>query len=357
MQNGEPLTDLWCQELARAATHTSLGDPPMQGLIELRQAVASHLSERRGIVADPADIVIVAGTQQALSLAARVLLDEGTPAVIEDPGYFGARWVLQAHGAILAPVPVNRAGMVIDRLPQQRFGLIYTTPAHQFPPGVALSPRRRADLLRYAHRHATWIVEDDDDGEISFDGPAIAPLRALDGGERVTHVGSFSKVLAPSLRLANAAVPRALRDDFVSAKTLCDLGCSAIQQAALAYLLQSGEFMRHLRRVVRALQARRNAVVLDLQRHAAAHFRVEVPPTGMPLVASLHPGSRLNLTSLIRIAAATGVGLHLIGVHSMAAKPPAGLLLGYTGLSPAEIGIACRLLGPCIERAVAGGDA
>jgi GntR family transcriptional regulator / MocR family aminotransferase len=362
LQYGEPLTDpllpdLWRRELARAAAYTSLGYPPMQGLIDLRQAVASYLSERRGIVADPADIVIVAGTQQALSLAARVLLDEGTPAVIEDPGYFGARWVLQAHGAVVVPVPTDRSGLVIDRLPQQRPGLIYTTPAHQFPLGVVLSPRRRAGLLRYAHRHATWIVEDDYDGEISFDGQAAAPLRALDGGERVIHVGSFSKVLAPSLRLAYVVVPRALRDDFVSAKLLCDLGCSAIEQAALAHFLQNGGFTRHLRRVVRALLARRNALVAGLQRHAAMHFRIEVPATGMHLVAWQLASSRLKLPSLIRIAAGSGVGLHSIGAHSMAPKPPAGLMLGYAGLSPSEIGMACRLLGPCIERAAAEGDA
>ena len=142
-----------------------------------------------------------------------------------------------------------------------------------------------------------------------------------------------------------------------SAELLCDLGCSAIEQAALAHFLQSGGFARHLRRVVRALRARRNALVAGLQRHAAVHLRVEVPATGMHLVARQLPSSRLHLPSLIRIAASSGVGLHPIGAHSMAAKPPAGLMLGYAGLSPAEIGMACRLLGPCIERAVAEGDA
>jgi GntR family transcriptional regulator / MocR family aminotransferase len=360
LQYGEPLTDVllpdvWKRELARAASYTRLGYPPMQGLPELRQAVARYLHERRGIVAEADDIVIVAGTQQALSLAARVLLDEGAAAVMEDPGYFAARWALAAHGATLIPVPVDRGGLVVERLPEQRPGLIYVTPTHQFPLGVALAARRRAELLRYAKAQRTWIVEDDYDGELNFDGPAVRPLRAMAGGEQVIHVGSFSKVLAPSLRLAYLVAPRALRDDFVSAKLLCDLGCSAIEQAALAGLLTSGGFERHLRRVVRALRSRRNALVAGLRRHAAPHLRFDVPTTGMHLVAWQAASSRLHLPTLIRVAAGSGIGLHPLGPHAWAHEAAPALLLGYAGLSAAEITLACRLLGPCIEQALREG--
>lgn len=286
-----------------------------------------------------------------------MLLDEGAPAVIEDPGYFAARWALAAHGAQLIPVPVDRAGLVTERLPEQRPGLIYTTPAHQFPLGVALSARRRVELLRYARAQRTWIVEDDYDGELSFDGPATPPLRAMVGGEQVIHVGSFSKVLAPSLRLAYLVAPRALRDDFVSAKLLCDLGCSAIEQAALAHLLASGGFERHLRRVVRALRSRRNALVAGLRRHTGSHFRFEVPTTGMHLVAWQAASSRLHLPTLMRIAAGSGIGLHPLGPHAWAHEVAPALLLGYAGLSAAEITLACRLLAPCLERATREGPA
>jgi len=361
LQYGEPLADAllpdtWRRELARAAAYTSLGYPPMQGLPELRLEVARWLRERRGIDADADDIVIVAGAQQALSLAARVLLDEDDTAVIEDPGYFGARWALQAHGARLVAVPVDGGGLVTDALPQARPGLIYVTPTHQFPLGVTLSARRRGELLRYANHHGTWIVEDDYDGELSYDGPPALPLRALpESADHVIHVGSFSKLIAPSLRLAYLVAPRELRGDFVSAKLLCDLGCSAIEQAALAGFMRSGAFARHLRRVVRALRARRNALITGLARHAAPHLRVEKPGSGMHLVAWTTPGSRLHLPSLVRLAADTGVGLHPVMPHYMAQRAPPGLLLGYAGLSVAEIGLACRLLGPCIEQAARTG--
>jgi GntR family transcriptional regulator/MocR family aminotransferase len=362
LQYGEALADTllpdtWRRELARAAAYTSLGYPPMQGLPELRLEVARWLRERRGIHADPEDIVIVSGTQQALSLAARVLLDEGDSAVIEDPGYFGARWALQAHGARLVAVPVDRSGLMTEHLPNTRPGLIVVTPTHQFPLGVTLAAQRRSELLCYARRQDSWIVEDDYDGELSYDGPPVAPLRAIpEGSERVIHVGSFSKLIAPSLRLAYLVAPRALRSDFVSAKLLCDLGCSAIEQAALAGFMRSGAFARHLRRVVRALRARREALTAGLARHAAPHLTVDKPGSGMHLVAWTEPGSRLHVPSLIRLAAAAGVGLHPVMPHYVAHRAPPGLLLGYAGLSAAEIRAACRVLGPCIEQALLGGE-
>ncbi len=354
LQYGEPLTDqllpdLWRRELARAAAYTSLGYPFAQGLPELRQQIAGYLAQRRGIEAAPDDVIIVSGTQQALSLAARVLLDPGDPAVIEDPGYFGAGWILHAHGARIVPVPVDRNGLVTDSLPARRPGLVYTTPAHQFPLGVVMSQRRRGELMRYARRHDTWILEDHYDGEVSFDGPPSPPLRAADVHERVIHIGTFSKVLAPSLRLAYLVAPHALRRDFIVAKRLCDMGCSAIEQAALAHFLASGGFQRHLRRVTRTLRARRNALMAGLRQHAGAHFSFDAPTAGMHLVALRSPRSTLDLDELIRCAAAAGVGLHPLAPHYLAESGPAGLLLGYAGMAPAEIDMACRILGTCVQ--------
>ncbi len=355
LQYGEPLTDallpdVWRRELARAAAYTALGYPLSQGLPELRSEVAAYLRRRRGMSVTPEDIVIVAGTQQALSLAARVLLDEGDSAVMEDPGYFAARWVLQAHGARVVPVPVDHSGLITDKLPARRPGLIYTTPAHQFPLGAVMSQRRRTDLLRYARRTETWIVEDDYDGEVSFDAPQPAPpLYTMDSGDRVIHVGSFSKVLAPSLRLAYVVAPKALQNDFTMAKRLCDFGCSAIEQASLAHLLKSGGFHRHLRRVIQALRERRDALIDGLEQYGRGHFSFETPSSGMHLVAWRAPKSRLDLDLLVRRCAEVGVGLHPLHRHYMAGPRPAALLMGYAGLSATEIEMACRLLGSCLE--------
>lgn len=353
LQYGEPLTDqllpdVWRRELTRAAAYTSLGYPMSQGLPELREQIAVYLGRRRGIVTSPDDVIIVAGTQQAVSLTARVLLDPGDSAVIEEPGYFGARWALRAHGARLVPVPVDRNGLVTEQLPTRRPGLVYTTPAHQFPLGFAMSQRRRGELLRYAKRHDTWIMEDDYDGEVSFDAPPSTPLKAIDP-QRVIHVGTFSKVLAPSLRMGYLVAPKALREDFIVAKLLSDMGCSAIEQAALAHLLASGGFQRHLRRVIRSLRARRNALMAGLTRHGRGHFTFDEPTAGMHLVATQSPRSKLNLTELIRACADVGLGLYPLAPHYLAERSPPGLLLGYAGMSTAEIDMACRLLGSCLR--------
>jgi GntR family transcriptional regulator / MocR family aminotransferase len=357
LQYGEPLTDqllpdLWRRELARAAAYTSLGYPVAQGLLDLREQIARYLARRRGIATTADDVIIVSGTQQALSLATRVLLDPGDSAVIEDPGYFGACWAVHAHGARIVPVPVDRHGLVTDGLPARRPGLIYTTPSHQFPLGFVMSKRRRDELLRYARRLDTWILEDDYDVEVSFDAPPSLPLRAADTDDRVIHIGTFSKILAPSLRLAYLVAPRSLRSDFIAAKRLCDMGCSAIEQAALAHFLASGGFQHHLRRVTRALRARRNALIAGLSQQTGHHFSFDAPTAGMHLVAMLSPRSTLDLDELIRAAAKAGVGLYPLAPHYLAKKGPPGLLLGYAGMAPAEIDRACRILGTCVQAGV-----
>lgn len=354
LQYGEPyadalLPDQWRKELARAALYTDLGYPPMSGLPALKQAVCDHLRSRRAVLASPDDILIVAGTQQALSLSARVLLDEGDSAVIEEPGYFSARHALIAHGARLVGVPVDKAGLVTDLLPERRPGLVYVTPSHQFPLGAVMSQRRRAELLRYAARHDTWIIEDDYDAEIRYDGRQVAALRSMDRHDRVIFVGSFSKVLAPSMRLAYMVVPRALRGDFITAKRLCDMGCPAIEQTALAHFMANGGFERHVRRVVRSLRARRNALFAALKQHATGWIELQDSHAGMHVVAWLQGRAATRQDELLQSAHALGLGLHPLAPHYLQPPRQAGLLFGFAALSPGEIDLAGRLLGRVLE--------
>jgi GntR family transcriptional regulator/MocR family aminotransferase len=354
LQYGEPyadalLPDQWRKELARAALYTDLGYPPMSGLPVLKQAVCEHLRRRRALLVAPEDILIVAGTQQALSLAARVLLNEGDSAVIEEPGYFSARHTLVAHGARLASVPVDASGLVTDLLPERRPGLVYVTPSHQFPLGAVMSQKRRAELLRYAARHDTWLIEDDYDAEIRYDGRQIAPLRAMDRQDRVIFVGSFSKVLAPSMRLAYMVMPRALRDDFITAKRLCDMGCPAIEQTALAHFMANGGFERHVRRVVRTLRSRRNALFATLAQHAAGRIELQDSHAGMHVVAWLQGRAAARQDALIESARGLGVGLHSLAPHYQQPLRQAGLLLGFAALSPGEIEAAGKLLGRALD--------
>jgi GntR family transcriptional regulator/MocR family aminotransferase len=311
--------------------------------------VCEYLRTRRAVVATPDDVIIVAGTQQGLSLAARVLLNEGDTAAVEEPGYFSVRQTLHAHGARVVGVPVDRHGLVTEQLPDRRPGLVFVTPSNQFPLGAVMSQRRRQELLRYADHHDTWIVEDDYDAEIRYDGRQVAALRSIDKGDRVVFTGSFSKVLSPSLRLAYMVAPRALRQDFANAKRLADMGCPAIEQAALAHFMSSGGFERHLRRVVRALRARRNALVNTLRQHADDALELQDGHAGMHLVGWLKGRAAAQAPTLVTHAASLGLGLHPLSDHFMVPPRTPALLFGFAALSPSEIEAAGRLLGRALE--------
>jgi len=353
---GEPLIDpplagAWRRELACAVGGAHWGYPPAAGLRALRQAIAQYLARRRGVVCDADDVVVVSGTQQAVSLLARVLLDEGALVAIEDPGYELTSRTLQAHGARLLPVKVDAEGLRVQALPRSRpVRLVQVSPSHQFPSGATMSLARRLALLDYAAERGCWVLEDDYDGEFRYDGAAIPALRSLDLRERVLYVGSFSKVLFPGLRLGYVVCPSGLRDDLIGAKRNDDLGCSSLEQAALAALMQSGAFDRHLRHAAAELRRRRSALLEGLRRHCAAHLVVNDSQAGMHLVGWLPGWSARRIEALATLAAGRGLGLHPIGPHYRRQPAPQGLLLGYAALSAKQLQAATALLGECLDQ-------
>jgi GntR family transcriptional regulator/MocR family aminotransferase len=354
LQYGEPLTNpalttAWRRELARAAAYTEPEYPASRGLPALRVAVCDYLARRRGVQAQPEDVLIVNGSQQALSLAARVLLDEGDMVVLEEPRYFGARWVFQSHGARIVGVPVDADGLVCQKLPKRAPSLIFVTPSHQFPTGSVMSLQRRLSLLRYAETHRSWIFEDDYDGEFRYDTRPIAALRSLDQGDRVIYVGTFSKALFPALRLGYMVLPSALRTDFVLAKRISDLGSSAVEQAALASFIGNGGFERHLRQSAKTLQIRRAALLSGLSSHAGDRIEVVGAEAGMHLVGWLRHCTQAQFGRLIALASERGLGLHPIAPYYMHPPDRPGLLIGYAGLSVSEIREATRLLGQGLD--------
>lgn len=354
MSYGEPainpmLSSAWARELARAAAYMPTTCTESQGLFALRQQVCDYLARRRGMQTRPEQVLIVSGAQQAFSLTARVLLDEGDSVVLEEPHYFGAYQTLVAHGARVCGVRTDDDGLVCDELPAAAPSLVCVTPSHQFPTGAVMSLPRRLELLRYADAKQCWILEDDYDGEFRYDAHPLAALRSLDQADRVIYVGTFSKVLFGGLRLAYMVLPVALRDDFVTAKFLDDFSCPAFEQAALARYMENGGFERHLRVVRKELKVRRQELLDGLRQHAGERLEIVDSPAGMHVVAWLRDYDQARAEALLELAHTRGLGMYTMAAHYL--QPPArqGLLLGYCGLSGGGLRDATRLLGACMD--------
>jgi GntR family transcriptional regulator/MocR family aminotransferase len=354
LQCGEPILNVrlfnsWRSKVGAAALRTPPGYPPAAGLPALRSAICDYLARRRGFVCNAEDVIVVSGTQQAISVVLRTVLDEGETAIIEDPNYWLARQALIAHGARLVRVPTDEEGLITSELPTRGARLAYVTPSHQFPTGAVMSLARRSELLQAAARHGTWIVEDDYDGEFRDESRPLPALRALDGGERVIYIGTFSKSMFPSLRLGYLVCPQSLRDDLLATKRLDDCGCPAIEQTALATFMQGRQFEKHLRHSAVELSRRRDALLEGLNRHAAEYVEVSESRAAMHFVAWLPRLTYTQLDQLIRLADTRGVAIQ--PVHPCYFEPPPvpGLLLGFAGLSCNQIGAATELLGRCLR--------
>ncbi len=355
LQYGLPMTNpqlasAWRRELNFAAAHAQTDYPDPQGLLALRQQVCAYLARRRGIVTSPDEVLIVSGTQQAFALCADVLLDDGDCIVLENPHYQGARQLFQSRGARVRTCPVDTEGMVVDLLPRRRaVRMALVTPSHQFPTGAVLSLARRMQLLDWAQRSGCWLIEDDYDGEFRYQARPLAALKSLDRADRVIYIGTFSKVLFPSLRLGYVVLPPGLRQAFVAAKWLNDRGCPAIEQDALARLIQSGAFERHLRRAARALKARRATLLNELLRHAGDAVFVADSNAGMHIVAWLTRHNHAQAQALVERANERGLGLYLVAPYCLEPLSRPGLLLGYADMPPADLRAAMRILGDCLR--------
>jgi len=343
------VTSAWARELSHAALYTSPGYPTAQGWPALRENICDYLARRRGILAQPEDILIVGGTQQAMALTARVLLDEGDEVAIEDPQYSAVRTVLKVHGAQLVPVAVDEQGLKVEMLPARPPRLVCVSPSHQFPIGSVLSLSRRLALLDYARRHQCWIFEDDYDGEFRYDAKPIAALRSLDESGHVIYIGTFSKALFPSLRLGYIVMPAQLRADFVMAKWLDDFGAPTVEQAALANFMANGGFERHLRRTAKTLKERRTALIDGLRRLAGDRIEMADSHAGMHLVAWLRGKSQQQGEDFA--AHARTLDLELSTISQFYIDPPdrAGLLLGFASMSVSEIEQALVRFARCLD--------
>lgn len=331
---------------ARGASLDSLGYGPPEGHAPLRETLAAYLRRARGVTCDREQIVVVNGSQQALDLVARVLLDAGDRVVIEDPQYQGARRVFLAAGARLIPAPVDADGLDVARLPRggPPARLAYVTPSHQFPTGVVMSLGRRLALLDWARRAGAHVVEDDYDSEYRYEGRPIEAVQGLDRGGRVIYVGTLSKVLFPALRLGYLVLPPFLVEPFRAAKWATDRHTGTLEQEALADFIRDGHFERHLRRSRARYAARRAALLEALAAHLGDRAEVVGANAGVHLLVWLPGVTPGALDRLVRRAAAAGVGVYPIAPYYLRPPGRAGLLLGYAALGEAEIRAGIRRL-------------
>jgi GntR family transcriptional regulator/MocR family aminotransferase len=317
--------------ILRRTTRLSYGDP--RGAATLRAAVQGYLWRARGINCTPDQIVIVNGSQQGLDLCARLLLDPGDPFVIENPGYLLARQAFTAAGGIAVPIRVDGDGLRTDSLPSAR--LAYVTPSHQFPLGSVLAVARRRALLAWAARTGAYIVEDDYDGEYRHDIAPIPPLQTLDAVS-VIYVGTLSKTLSPTLRLGYLVVPTTLCRAFSEAKRLTDRHTPLLEQEALADLLASGVYERHVRSIRRKNTERRAVLLQALADNLGSSVTVAGADTGLHVVIWIDGIAADSEPAILAAARAAGIGLYPISsLYDPTELRPAaaGFILGYAGLN------------------------
>jgi GntR family transcriptional regulator/MocR family aminotransferase len=342
---------VWCRLLGARARHATVPDldyGPPAGRWELREAVARRLRRLRGVDADPERIVIVNGTQQALDLICRVLLNPGDRVLIEEPHYTGARCAFMAAGAELVTSAVDENGIQVPKATRTKRSkpsvrLAYVTPSHQFPTGVVLPITRRLELLDWASRVGAFIFEDDYDSEYRYDGPPLQALAGLDREGRVIYAGTFSKILFPALRLGYLVLPECLVEAVAAVKGIGDAGTATLEQLALADFMGMGHFDRHLRRTNASNAARRHALVAAVGEEFGDRAKVCGANTGLHLLVWLKGRDGGMIADAHSKAESSGVGLYT--VDSFYIRPPkrTGIVLGYAPLQEREIrkGIRC----------------
>jgi GntR family transcriptional regulator / MocR family aminotransferase len=345
--------ELWGRLLARYCRKASAdiavhGDPA--GLRRLREAIASYAGVARGVRCHADQVIIVNGSQQAIDIAARVLADPGDVAIMEDPGYVGARSALQAAGVKLVPVKVGKEGLRVDLLAKRNLKakLTYVTPSHQFPLGVVLSLANRLELLEWASHNSAWILEDDFDSEYRYESKPIPALQGLDRNGRVIYFGTFSKVLFPSLRLGYLIVPDDLLDSFVAARWISDRCSPLVEQSALADFISEGHLASHIRRMRALYMERRSVMVETIRKEFGDLLESWDTEAGMHTIAWLP--ADLEDTRVAAEAAAAGLNVGAVSDFALRPLSRGGLLLGFAAFPPAAIRKGLRELASIVKK-------
>ncbi|MCF4166635.1 PLP-dependent aminotransferase family protein [Zavarzinia compransoris] len=337
---------LWSRLMARRLRQSSralLGFEHAAGWPPLREAIARHVAASRGIAIEPERVLVTTGSQGALDFLARLLADAGEQVWIEDPGYLGARGAFTAAGLDLVPVPVDGEGIVVAaglaRAPSPR--LVYVTPSHQYPTGVAMSLPRRLELLRAAEAADAWVIEDDYDGEFRFEGPPLAPLHGLAPRGRVIHVGTFGKSFAPALRIGYALLPPMLVEPAAIAIRHTGQVPPLLLQATLADFMMEGHFAAHLGRLSSLYRERRAALIAACERDLSDYGSLLPAEVGIQLAFRL---AGMDDAAAARAALRAGIVAPALSRTALETRDVSGLQLGFAAVEAAAIGPAVARL-------------
>jgi GntR family transcriptional regulator/MocR family aminotransferase len=343
---------VWSSLLSRHSRNSTremmaYGDP--MGYAPFREAIAEYLGASRAVRCNASQIIVVPGSQLGLQVSARALLDLDDPVWIEEPGYPGAQQALTMAGARLVPVPIDRDGLDVKegirRCRNAR--AVYITPSHQYPMGATMSASRRMQLLNWAARNGSWIIEDDYDSEYRFGSHPVASLQGMDADARVIYIGTLSKVLFPALRLGYVVVPKDLVRAFYSAREATDIFSPTLYQAALTDFIKEGHFARHIRRMRVLYLERRKALGEAIRKHLGEQLEVVNAEAGMHLVALLPPG--VNDRTVSRKAAEAGISVIPLSSCYLKRLSRGGLVLGYGGANTNQIEDGVQILAKIIR--------
>jgi GntR family transcriptional regulator/MocR family aminotransferase len=324
------------------------------GHLGLRKSVSRYIGISRAVLCDPDDVLVTNGTQHALDLISRVVLDRGDAVVVEDPGYPPAATLFATSGMQVAPVPVDEEGLTVDALPA-RARLVYVTPSHQFPTGAAMSLRRRVALVEWAQEHDALVVEDDYDSEFRFTSRPLEPLVNLDPSGRVCYVGSFSKTMLPALRLGFVMAPPSLRTALRAARQLSDGFSPVPTQAALARFIDEGMLARHVRKASGVYAKRQAAVLAAL---ATVELVSVVPSSaGLHVCAQLPAAGRGTGRRVVASARRLGVAVEALDAYyrtEQGSGSPTtaveGLAVGYGAVADDRLAEGLRRLVRVLRR-------
>jgi len=313
-----------------------LGEAHAQGDLSLRQAIADHVSIARGVRCSADTVVITAGAQHAIDLLLRVLTQPGDSVGLEDPCFPGALSAARAAACRVVPLPVDAQGADLAAAAAPAgLRLLLVCPSKQFPLGMTMSLPRRLTLIDWARRSGAWIIEDDYDSEYRFEGQPIPSLQGLDGGDHVLYVGTFSKVLFPSMRTGFIVCPPALVEPLVAARAISGRHGSSLEQRVLARFIDEGHLARHIRRM-KSLYRQRQQVLLDACLETLlGRLSVEAPESGLQTVAWLPAGS--DDQAVARLARQQGLEVTPLSRFSLATARPPALVLGYGGFTADRI--------------------